>query len=631
MKKIKSLLSLMLVMMFMLSMAGPMAFADGNNAFTVVATDPMYNPATKQWEAGYSIEDVSGFDPAEYGIVVDVNVVVDGAEVTATPVLKEFFSISDGVDRMDTLSNGQPVILSSSATRSAITVKATTPEYYDGKYISSFELVSGTMHETHSFSGRPTVNVSSDGNTVVADASNVTIINTLAQDVTGKYVITTQNASRDVSASKASVTVKAAAPRLNAEGKWVCDGVETDVVKLTIDGKETYCQIKADGTATDNGTTVTGSLSNVKVYTTNNAGVQVDITDKVNVTTENSSVTKPTLTINVNAPKYDGTKYVQNFYGYKFSVEQFSIGGAMVNTSTISVTVNSGDIVVTDNGSSPTATVSTDKVAVVYNGADVSKGFNIVVNAGVHNKQTIHVYPNPANKDANGNFVHDGFSSNVTDVAPGHWVQVIDWNISSTGAITPLTVKVFDGANGNKDVTAYFHISKHTTNYDGTTITPTTPVVPTNKTKLVIQAIDAEKAYNGYSFSSAQARGVKYAEGTSLLSGHKLNAEILKIQYTRRSDGVTFNDYTDVYKVGTYDKKLIIPANNVILDANNNDVTSQYDITALNGILTIYNAGWVSPDTGDHSNIVLWIVLLAASAVAAAAVVFIVLKKSKKA
>ena len=61
MKKFKSLLSLLFVMILMLQMVGPMAFAAGNNSFTLGATDPSYNPSTKQWESSWYIADVSGF------------------------------------------------------------------------------------------------------------------------------------------------------------------------------------------------------------------------------------------------------------------------------------------------------------------------------------------------------------------------------------------------------------------------------------------------------------------------------------------------------------------------------------------------------------------------------------------
>ena len=620
MKKFKSLLSLMLVMILMLSLAGPMAFAA--TAVTVTAQTPTFSTVTNGWKADYTISPADL--ETDYEFKVEVDVAVNGEKITATPKVTKVTDKATGDDVTD---NFSVKVVKATETRPSISVKATEPTYYNGAYISTFELASGELLSGHSFSGRPSISV--DGNTVIASSANVKIINGDGKEVTGKYNITkTINATRDVSGNKANITVKAATPRLNAEGKWVCDGVAEKYATVNVDDKDYNVAVLAEGVITDNGSTVTGSLKNIRVVAYVNA-TEIDLTSRVNVTTETSSTTKPVLTINVNAPVYNGTKYVQNFYGYKFNVEQFSVGGNLEYVSDFTVTVNSGDIVVTDNGAKPTATVSTDKVLVEFNGQNISKGFNIVVNPGVHTKETIHVYPNPANKDSNGNFSHDGFSSNVGAVAPGHWVQVIDWNISSSGAITPLTVKVYDGDNDNMDVTAYFNVVKHTTNYDGTTTTPDNGNnTNTTKTNLVITAVDAEKAYNGYSFSATQARGVKV---TGLQSGHKLNADVLKMQYTRRSDNTIFTEYTSVVKVGTYDKTLIVPQSNVVLDGAGNDVTSQYNISTVDGILTIYNSGWVSPDTGDHSNIGLWIVLLAVSAVAVGAVVFVVLKKGKKA
>lgn len=67
----------------------------------------------------------------------------------------------------------------------------------------------------------------------------------------------------------------------------------------------------------------------------------------------------------------------------------------------------------------------------------------------------------------------------------------------------------------------------------------------------------------------------------------------------------------------------------IVIKEGNKDVTSNYDITTVNGTLTIKNSNG-NPQTGDTSNISLWATILAVSAVAVVCIVVIVLVRSKK-
>ena len=65
------------------------------------------------------------------------------------------------------------------------------------------------------------------------------------------------------------------------------------------------------------------------------------------------------------------------------------------------------------------------------------------------------------------------------------------------------------------------------------------------------------------------------------------------------------------------------------MDANGNDVTSNYEITYVEGTLTVKAAN-AKPKTGDDANMGLWIGLMAVSAVIIAGGVVFFVKKNKK-
>ena len=140
-----------------------------------------------------------------------------------------------------------------------------------------------------------------------------------------------------------------------------------------------------------------------------------------------------------------------------------------------------------------------------------------------------------------------------------------------------------------------------------------------NPFKLTLTAESASKAYDGTVLRNSNVKA------TGLVSGHKF----------RSGDGVKFSVYdakgnlikNGPVEVGTYSKKVTEVH---IVDANNNEVTANYDITRVDGTLTIIASGNNSPKTGDQNNITLWIVLLLISALAVAAVLITLRLRSKK-
>ena len=137
--------------------------------------------------------------------------------------------------------------------------------------------------------------------------------------------------------------------------------------------------------------------------------------------------------------------------------------------------------------------------------------------------------------------------------------------------------------------------------------------------KLTLTAESAVKNYDGSPLRNSNVKA------TALCSGHKFRA----------SDGVKFSVYDSKgnliqngpVAVGTYTKKV---TDVHIVDANNIEVTANYDITRIDGTLTINNSDG-SPKTGDTNNLTLWIVLLAVSALLILAVATLFLRRSKAA
>ena len=138
--------------------------------------------------------------------------------------------------------------------------------------------------------------------------------------------------------------------------------------------------------------------------------------------------------------------------------------------------------------------------------------------------------------------------------------------------------------------------------------------------KLTLTAVSASKTYDG-SLTFDKKSNVS---ATALLSGHSF----------RSGDGVKFSIYDSQgnlikngpVDVGTYTKKV---TDVHIIDTAGNEVTSNYDITRIDGTLTIL-PGNGSPRTGDTNNLALWIGLLAASAMLIAAVVTTLVRRKKK-
>ncbi len=179
-----------------------------------------------------------------------------------------------------------------------------------------------------------------------------------------------------------------------------------------------------------------------------------------------------------------------------------------------------------------------------------------------------------------------------------------------TYTIVPvITIKDKDGAAVSPD------------KYKITAVNATLTIKPFD---LTLEAVSATKSYDGKPLVNNNVKA------TSLVPGHKF----------RDKDGVRFsvsdakgNLVTNgVINVGVYTKKVTEVH---IVDANGNDVTANYNITKIDGKLTVTQGVTPQndsnkPKTGDESNDTLFIILIAASALLLASIVAVMILQNRK-
>ena len=147
-----------------------------------------------------------------------------------------------------------------------------------------------------------------------------------------------------------------------------------------------------------------------------------------------------------------------------------------------------------------------------------------------------------------------------------------------------------------------------------------------------IKIVEGKLEVKKYPVTITAKSGTKYYDGKEFI----LNAVTITAADNKLVDGqkpdITVEAQDDdgnpvkAIKVGKYYNVVT----QVVIKEGNKDVTDNYDITTVNGTLTIKNSNG-NPQTGDTSNISLWATVLAVSAVAVVciAVIFIVRNKKK--
>ncbi len=405
---------------------------------------------------------------------------------------------------------------------------------YDGTELTSdvTEIISGALVNGH------TITITTSGNqTNVGTSTNSILtvtINDGGTDVTSNYDITYVDGSLEVTARP--ITIKP------EDATKVYDGTE-----LTSDVTEITSGALVNGHTID----ITTSGSQLNVGTSTNSILTVTINDGGTDVTSNYDITYVDGSLEVTArpitikPEdatkvYDGTELTSDI------AEVTS--GALVNGHTITITTSGNQ---TNVG---TSTNSILTVTINDGGTDVTSNYDITYVDG-----SLEVTPRPITiKPEDATKVYDGteLTSDVTEVTSGTLVNGHTITITTSGSQTNvgtstnsiLTVTIDDGGT---DVTS---------NYDITFIDGSLEVTPR---PISVQTNSETKVY----------------DGTALFNENY----IITLGTLVTGDTIDVTDNTDITNVGVVDNVLTLE----ILDSLLNDVTSNYNITFVNGTLEV--------------------------------------------
>lgn len=251
-------------------------------------------------------------------------------------------------------------------------------------------------------------------------------------------------------------------------------------------------------------------------------------------------------------------------------------------------------------------------------GDPLTANYNLTKNNG---KVTITVNANaiPLTITAkSGTFEYDGSAKtvegweSVDGLKDGDKLESVKYKSSATQTIpgessAEIESVVIKDKNGSA-VAA----DKYTVNLNPGKITVTKP-------KLTLTAVSDEKTYDGKALSNNNVKASRDLSKTNF----KLS---VGLSVTDKAGNSVRNGPVNV---GTYTKKI----SSVKITLNGNDVTEYFDVTCVDGTLTVKSGSGSSSNagvkTGDEANIGLWIGILAACAVVIIVIVIILLKKRK--
>lgn len=450
--------------------------------------------------------------------------------------------------------------------------------------ITSGSLVEGDTVKSVEYTGGP-VNVGTGTST----PSAAVIVDAKGNDVTANYNITYSGAEVTVSKYSGEVVITAKdatkpydGSALTASNDVTVSGLlGSDTVDATVSGEATVPG--KDGTAKIGdyviknaaGEKVNDNYANIKLVDGKLSVTKRDIT----VTTGSASKTYDKTALTTKADDYSITSG-SLVSGQKLTL---ALSGTQTEPGSSKNTVKEGSLKISDE-----------------QGRDYTAYYNVTIKEGTLEVTGVKVIEISI-KATSAKKVYDGteLTANSYDVISGELESgdtlVVEYSGSITNAGTTANkiVKVTAKDANGKDVTAKYKISTQ----DGT--------LEITKAPLTVTAKSAEKVYDGKALTAntCEVKG-------SLAKGHKISATVTGSQT----------------QIGSSKNK----ASNVkIVDANGNDVTSNYEITYVEGTLTVKAAN-AKPKTGDDANMGLWIGLMAVSAVIIAGGVVFFVKKNKK-
>lgn len=532
-----------------------------------------------QSPAGYTVtaQAVAGeFDADGNAVISVVNVAVASTDGTAIDADKLELTTSPAtlsVTKRDITISAKPV--SSAYTGSAVNA-------------TEYELTAGSLGsdkiESVSFTGGP-VNVG----TGMSTPSGAVIKNEAGEDVTKFYNISYVGAEVQVTACTAEVVIKA------DDASKVYDGTKLEASSASatgLVGGDKLENVVVSGEATVPGT---DGVAKVTGYTIKNANGE-DVTanySNIKLVDGKLSITKREITVTTGSAKkeYDKTPLTTKPDDYKIT------NGSLVDGHKLSLTLNG---TITDPGTAKN-TVKDGSIKITdAQGRDYTAYYMVSVNPGeleITGKKVIAIKV----KAASAEKVYDGqpLTAANAEVVEGKLedgdtlVADITASITNAGSTANKINKVTIKDASGKDVTGKYTI----TTEDGTlTIT---------KRALKITAKSAEKVYDGKALTANSCE-----VSNNIVKGHNITVTVTGSQT----------------QIGSSKNKA---SNAKIVDANKNDVTGNYDITYVDGTLTVKAAN-AKPKTGDDANMGLWIGLMAASAVIIVAAVLYFIKRGKK-
>lgn len=486
-----------------------------------------------------------------------------------------------------TVNNGTLTVAKRNITISA---KPVTSEYTGSAVnateneITSGSLATGDSIKSVEYTGGP-VNVGTGTST----PSAAVIVDANGNDVTANYNITYSGAEVTVSKYSGEVVITAkdatkpydgsaltASNDVTVSGLLGSDTVDATVSgEATVPGKDGAAKIGDYVIKNAAGEKVNDNYANIKLVDGKLSVTKRDIT----VTTGSASKAYDKTALTTKADDYSITSG-SLVSGQKLTL---ALSGTQTEPGSSKNTVKEGSLKISDE-----------------QGRDYTAYYNVTIKEGTLEVTGVKVIEISI-KATSAKKVYDGteLTANSYDVISGELESgdtlVVEYSGSITNAGTTANkiVKVTaKDANGN-DVTAKYKISTQ----DGT--------LEITKAPLTVTAKSAEKVYDGKALTAntCEVKG-------SLAKGHKISATVTGSQT----------------QIGSSKNK----ASNVkIVDANGNDVTSNYEITYVEGTLTVKAAN-AKPKTGDDANMGLWIGLMAVSAVIIAGGVVFFVKKNKK-
>lgn len=486
-----------------------------------------------------------------------------------------------------TVNNGTLTVAKRNITISA---KPVTSEYTGSAInateyvITSGSLVEGDTVKSVEYTGGP-VNVGTGTST----PSAAVIVDANGNDVTANYNITYSGAEVTVSKYSGEVVITAKDATKPYDGSALT--ASNDVTVSGLLGSDTV-DATVSGEATVPGKDGTAKIGDYVIK--NAAGEKVnDNYANIKLVDGKLSVTKRDITVTTGSASkaYDKTALTTKADDYSIT------SGSLVSGQKLTLALSGTQ---TEPGSSKNTVKEGSLKISDEQGRDYTAYYNVTIKEGTLEVTGVKVIEISI-KATSAKKVYDGteLTANSYDVISGELESgdtlVVEYSGSITNAGTTANkiVKVTAKDANGKDVTAKYKISTQ----DGT--------LEITKAPLTVTAKSAEKVYDGKALTAntCEVKG-------SLAKGHKISATVTGSQT----------------QIGSSKNK----ASNVkIVDANGNDVTSNYEITYVEGTLTVKAAN-AKPKTGDDANMGLWIGLMVVSAVIIAGGVVFFVKKNKK-